>query len=189
MAYLFVVEGRAVFPNPETLLISPFKEIWGRDKTKEKEKALEELTYIEFVSSMRRSNPYRQYSETEKESKVREDVITDPKWTPDSKVLLGIKKIEQFQKEASTTYSYYIAAKKALEKVAQFYMTFDMSERNPKTNVPIFKAADITRALDNTDKTLGNLKGLEKKVEEELYEEVKRQSGKEISFFAKRESM
>ena len=31
MAFLFQVTDRAVFPNAETLLISPFKDIWERD--------------------------------------------------------------------------------------------------------------------------------------------------------------
>ena len=34
MAYLFKVEGKTVYPNDEVLLISPFKEIWERDKSK-----------------------------------------------------------------------------------------------------------------------------------------------------------
>ena len=37
MAYLFQINGRAVFPNAETILISPFKDIWERDLSKDKE--------------------------------------------------------------------------------------------------------------------------------------------------------
>ena len=36
MAFLFIVSEKSVFPNPETLLISPFKDIWARDKGKKK---------------------------------------------------------------------------------------------------------------------------------------------------------
>ena len=38
MAYLFEVQEKTVIPNTETLLLSPFKEIWERDKSKKKSK-------------------------------------------------------------------------------------------------------------------------------------------------------
>jgi len=71
MAFLFTVTEKTVFPNAETLLISPFKDIWERDKTKQKIYALEELAYIEFMTSMKKSNPYRQYPETQKGKYVK----------------------------------------------------------------------------------------------------------------------
>ena len=63
MAFLFQVTDRAVFPNPETLLISPFKDIWERDESTNKTVAIQEFAYIEFMTSMLKSNPYRQYPE------------------------------------------------------------------------------------------------------------------------------
>ena len=59
MAYLFKIEGKAVFPNEETLLIEPFKSIWERDTSKNKEYALEDFAYIEFITSLLKTNPYR----------------------------------------------------------------------------------------------------------------------------------
>ena len=189
MAFLFTVTEKTVFPTAETLLISPFKEIWKRDKTKEKYAALEEFAYVEFISSMRKSNPYRQYSERMKESKVRGAVITREGWEPDELIKKAIHKVQQFQKEASTTYSYYMAAKKAAEKMQDFFNEVDITAVNEKTLNPIYKPRDITSALNDTEKVLSNLKTLEKKVEEELYEETKNRSNKEISFFADPESL
>lgn len=190
MAFLFTVTEKTVFPNPETLLISPFKDIWKRDKSKDKYNALEEFAYIEFMSSMKKSNPYRQYPEREKESKVRLAVITDRKdWSPDELVREGIAMVKRFHKEASTTYNYYMAAKKAAEKMQDFFMEVDINAVNEKTLNPIYKPRDITSALNDTEKVLSNLKTLEKKVEEELYEETKNRSNKEISFFADPESL
>lgn len=188
MAYLFTVEGRAVAPNTETLLISPFKEIWERDKTVNKDIATEEFTYIEFMVSMKKSNPYRQYDESLKEQKIREDLISQEGWEPDDLIIEGIKKLKKFQEEASTTYNYYIGAKTAAEKMKNFFLEVDINERHPKTNMPIYKPGDITRALNDTEKVLNNLKSLEKKVEEELYESAKTMGNKEISPFAMKSS-
>lgn len=189
MAFLFEITGKNVFPNAETLLISPFKEIWARDKSKEKYDALEEFAYIEFMASMRKSNPYRQYGKDLKESKIRQAVITREDWEPDELIKKAIHKMHEFQTEASTTYNYYIAAKTAAEKMQEFFNEVDVTAVNPKTLNPIYKPRDITSALNDTEKVLSNLKSLEKKVEEELYEQTKNRSNKEISFFADPESL
>lgn len=189
MAYLFEVNERIVFPNAETLLISPFKEIWERDESNTKETALKELTYIEFMSSMKKSNPYRQYPNDKKHEVLKQDIIQDVQWIPDSLIYEAITKIQLFQQEASITYSYYMAAKRAAEKMKSFFMNFDITERNEKTGNPIYKPRDITSSLNDTGRVLTELKNLEKKVEEELYEDSKMRSDKQISPFADRNSM
>ena len=189
MAVLFIIEGKAVIPNPETLLISPFKEIWKRDKSKGKENAIEEFAYVEFMSSMRKTNPYRQYPQERKDGVIREAVITQDDWQPDELVIGAIHKIDRFQKDGSTTYSYYMAAKKAVEKMKDFFNEVDITAINEKTFSPLYKPRDITSALNDTEKVLSNLKALEKKVEEELYEETKSRANKQISPFANPDSL
>jgi len=189
MAFLFIVSEKSVFPNPETLLISPFKDIWARDKSKKKIKALEELAFVEFMTSMKKSNPYRQYKTGIKEQKIREAIITQKNWAPDELIHEAMQQVIQFHREASTTYNYYMAAKRAAEKMQNFFMEVDITAVNEKTMNPLYKPRDITSALNDTEKVLSNLKSLEKKVEEELYEETKNRSNKEISFFADPESL
>lgn len=184
MAHLFIINNKTVFPNPETLLIEPFKSIWERDKTKGKQTAIKELTYIEFVSSFKKSNPYRQYPEDKKREVLKEEIIKDVNWEPDKLIFEGIEKIKTLQEEASTTYGYYLDAKFAAEKMRKFFREFDINERNMKSGNPIYKPRDITSAINDTEKTLSNLKALEKKVEEELYEETKTKADKQISPFA-----
>lgn len=181
MAFLFIVENKAVAPNPETLLIEPFKTIWERDKTPNKVDATEDFTYIEFITSLKKSNPYRQYPEDKKHEVLMEEIITRDSWVPDGLIQEAIRKIEVFQKEASTTYNYYMAAKIAAEKMQEFFRDVDINERNEKTMNPIYKPRDVTSALNDTEKVLTNLKALEKKVEEEVYETTKNRSDKQIS--------
>jgi hypothetical protein len=189
MSFLFKIEGKLIFPNEETLLIEPFKTIWKRDKSKNKEFAIEDFAYIEFMTSMKKSNPYKQYPEERKEKVILEEIITRKDWTPDDLIKEGIDKLIKFQKEASTTYNYYIAAKTAAEGMQKFFLEVDVTEVNEKTRNPIYKPRDITSALNDTEKVLSNLKALEKKVEEELYEETKNRSDKQISPFANRNSL
>lgn len=185
MAFLFLVENKVVIPNTETLMIEPFASIWQRDTSPNKWEATEDFAYIEFMSSMKKTNPYRQYPENRKHDIIVQAVITREKWKPDRLIAQALKKIQEFQSEASTTYSYYMAAKKAAENLKDFFSTVDINrDVNPKTGLPIYKPKDITGALNDTEKVLANLKNLEKKVEEELYEEEKIRSDKKISPFA-----
>ena len=130
---------------------------------------------------MKKSNPFRQYPENKKHDVIKDAVIFVEDWQPDTLVLQAIESIRQFQIEASTTYSYYMSAKRAAEKMQDFFNEVDVGERNFKTGNPIYKPRDITSALNDTEKVLANLKALEKKVEEELYEETKSRANKQVS--------
>lgn len=181
MSYLFEIQGNAVMPKAETLLVEPFKSIWKRDKSKNKAHAIEDFAYIEFMTSVMSSNPYSQYPDNRKSPQIIKEVITREGWEPDELIFKGMKYINKIQTEGSTTYQYYMAAKKAAENMKDFFNTVDIKELNPKTFNPIYKPRDITAALNDTQKVLANLKGLEKKVEEELYDEVKSRANKQVS--------
>jgi len=183
MAYLFEVTDKIAFPNVETLLISPFKEIWERDTSHEKKVAIQELAYVEFMTSMKKSNPYKEYPEDRKEEVIRKAIIKEEKWEPDELVKAAMEAVIKFQKDASATYNYYISAKIAAEKMQNFFLEVNITERNAK-DMPIYKPRDITSALNDTEKVLTNLKSLQKKVEEELYEESRIRGDKKISPFA-----
>ena len=189
MSLLFIVEDKKVSPHTETLLIFPFKEIWERDESPNKENAMEEFAYIEFVSSMKKSNPYAGYEEVQKREKVKEHIITRNEWEPDTLVEEAIVKCKSFQHEASPTYSYYMAAKLGANKMQTFFNTFDMNEKNERSGNPIYKPKDITQALNDTAKVLENLNTMKEKVEQELFESTRMKGQKEISPFANPESL
>lgn len=182
MAFLFIVENNVAKPNIETLLISPFKEIWERDKTKTKEIAINEFTYIELMVSKKKSNPYAGYTDEQRAQKLKE-VLFDITWNPDRLIEQGLAKYVEFQKEASLTYSYYISVCNAAEKMKTFFDTFDMNERNERTGLPIHRPSDIVRALNETDKVLQNLNAIKEKVEQELFEQTKTKGNKQINPF------
>lgn len=181
MAFLFVVESGVAKPNTETLLIEPFKTIWERDKSKYKELANKELTFIEFMSSKKKTNPYAGYEDGIRYERLMETMPEG--WTMDKHVEKGLIKIKDFQIEASPTYQYYLSAQRAAEKMRGFFNTFDINERNERNGNPVYKPSDITRALNDTDKVLQNLNSLKEKVEQELFEETKTRGNKTINVF------
>lgn len=184
MAYLFEVVNKIVVPTDEVLQVPPFKEIWERDKSPKKEVAIQEFTYMEFMTSSLATNPYRGYSEDKKEAVVRREVIKEKNWKPDKLIEEGMEKIITLQTEGSSTYSLYMSAIKAKDKLESFFNNFDMEEKNERSGNPIYKPRDITIAIQDLDKTIMSLKSLEKKVEEDLFEVAKIRGQKKISEFA-----
>ena len=187
MAYLFKVENQRVIPVTETLLISPFKEIWERDTDSRKGTAILEFTYIEFVSSELKSNPYKGYETDKRKLKIKREIMPQG-WEPDNLIQKAIERIEEFQKEASSNYSLYKDALIGKEKLQRFLREFNLDERT-RTNALILKPGDVTKTLLEIDKVATSLNSLEKKVEEDLYETVRMRANKEISIFAKPEHM
>lgn len=188
MAYLFIVEGAAVIPTPETLEISPFKEIWERDESPNKETARAEFKYIEFMTSVLKTNPYKGYDDKRKEEEVRLSVGFSPKRRIDKLMKDAMQAIREFQIGASENYQYYLSAKRAVDKMRIFNNTFDLTAVNPKTLNLLLKPKDVTNALKDTEAILANFEALKSKVEEEVYAKAKVRSDKKISPFAKKSS-
>ena len=188
MAFLFQINDKSLFPNPETLLIEPFKSIWARDRTSKKSYAIEDFSYIEFMSSMKKSNPYKDYPADRKHDVIVYEVITRDDWEIDELIQAGIKKLEELQKEGSTNYRYYIAAKCAVEKMENFFLEVDLNDVNEKGAL-LYKPKDITTALNDTERVMTGLNSLKKKVEEEVYETTKTRAAKVISPFANPNSL
>lgn len=189
MAYLFKIEGKVVQPTEEALMINPFKQIWERDKSKGKEIALKEFAFIEFSVSLLASNPYKGYSESIREGIIIDELFGKDKWKPDDIVKEGQKKLDKFQIEASQSYSLYRSSIKAKDNLVEFLENIDLSDKNLKTGLPIYKPKELTSALLDVDKVTTSLDLLKRKVEEELFESTKTKGQKEISIFAKVESL
>lgn len=182
MALLFIVENGVAKPSTEALLLSPYKEIWERDRLKDKPQAIKEFTYIEFMVSQLETNPFNGYAD-----EVRHDILKsklfNEEWKPDKLIEQGMAELETFQREGSATYSYYISVLKASQKMKNFFDSFDMNEKNERTGLPIYKPSDITRAMIDTDKVLQNIHSMKRKVEQEVFEQTKTKGNKSINPF------
>ena len=66
MSHVFVIQGSVVNPTPEILMVQPFNIIWERDEDVNKVFAKQEFAYAEFMVSMMKSNPYRDYADKRK---------------------------------------------------------------------------------------------------------------------------
>ena len=185
MAYLFDVVKNTVVPTTTVLLISPFKEIWENNS---KDKAIAIFSYIEFMASHKKTNPYKGYPPQRRKEKLIEKLFPDGDFVEDDLIKNGIRQLEEFQTEASEALQLYIAVQDSIFKAKVYYDTLDLSERD-KTGKPVHKMTDYLKSIKELSSSLGSLKSLREKVEEDLYEESKYKGGKKVGHFAKLESI
>ena len=183
MAYLFVIENNVAKPNVETLLIDPFNKIWERDKSKDKSQAIKEFTYIEFMVSKKKTNPYTGYDPEARKKELGKLLFNDPDYQEDHLIIEGLAKLEKFQTEASSAYTFLLAAETAANKLKDFFLNFDLNERNTRTGMPLYKPKDISGAINDSEQNIRTLHNLKEKVEQELFEAVKTRSNKQINPF------
>ena len=82
---LFKYEGYKITISEEALLLRPFKAIWKRDKSQNKEKALMELGFIYFFCDIRSDYQYIVDEDARKES-IKEGEGLPKNWEPDAAV-------------------------------------------------------------------------------------------------------
>lgn len=163
---LKIVDG-IVYPDDKILMIEPFSSIWNRDKSKNKEVALKDFKYIEFMVSPFNNNPYKDLVKEDRSKRIKEEVLLDVNYKEDKLVLSAIDLYEKWLKEYSISYKFLISAKKAANEVIEFLNNVDLNERT-KSGTPVYKPSDITKALSDINSALKNINELEKNVFEEI---------------------
>lgn len=93
---LFTYEGYKLTISPEALVLKPFKQIWDRDKSKNKEKAIQELGFIYFFCDIRSDYQYI-VNEADRELAIKEGEGLPQSWKPDVKVKEAIEFYNSFK--------------------------------------------------------------------------------------------
>lgn len=181
MVEIFEMHNSHVTPVKELLLVSPFKELWERDKSKHKETAIREFSYICFLVSPRKSNPYAGYHIDVKKQKIIEGIWKE-EWEPDELIEEGVALYKEWLESASPSMRYFSAVKAGIEETINFFESVDFNERTDK-GVPVYKIGEVIAALKSANEVLKSMTDLQDRVEQELYESSKTKAGKEINLF------
>ena len=93
---LLKYEGYKVVIEPELLTLKPFKQIWTRDKTVNKDKALAEIAFIYFMTDPRSDYQYL-VDDKERMEAIKEGEGLPPKWEPDRIVTEAMEFYKSFK--------------------------------------------------------------------------------------------
>jgi hypothetical protein len=96
MMKLLKYEGYKVVIEPELLTLKPFKQIWTRDKTVNKDKALAEIAFIYFMTDPRSDYQYL-VDDKERMKAIKEGEGLPPKWEPDKIVTEAMEFYKSFK--------------------------------------------------------------------------------------------
>nr|DAF16352.1 MAG TPA: hypothetical protein [Crassvirales sp.] len=100
MIKLFKYEGYQVTIEPEALMLKPFKAIYNRDKSKNKNTAMQELAYIYFMTDPRSDYQYLTDADDRSKAIIEGEGMADT-WKPDNLVLAAIDFYKSFNPTSS----------------------------------------------------------------------------------------
>ena len=141
--------------SPLLVTLEPFKKIIDRDKTKNKEMAIKEISFIAFFADIRSDYMYI----VNDEERARE-LVNDLELPKNWKIDATIKQAIEFYTSRSTTVnsSIYKSACKAAIDISNYLNKTDilLSERDENGKV-VTDISKITSALEKVPKIMANL--------------------------------
>ena len=95
MKNLIEIKNGLLTISPEALIIKEFKNLWTRDRSPKKEKALKELAYIYHSADYQ--SIYRNYHIDTRDNKIKLDIFGDRNYNLDIQVVEAIDKYQSLQ--------------------------------------------------------------------------------------------
>ena len=175
---LFRYEGYKLHISEEAFVLKPFKEIWNRDKSKNKDKALQELGYIYFMSDPRSDYQYI-VDEEERAKAIKEGEGIDSKWKPDNKVIEAMKFYKTFKPVSALLLE---DTRIAVDKLRQLLRNIDLTEVDDKGK-PIYTLNTITATIKQIPSLVKDLDEAEKAIAKEIMESDKVRGAQEKSMY------
>ncbi len=171
--------------DPLAYSLIPFKKLWDRDKSKSKERAKKEFSFIFFTTDYK-SDFYNIPSPEKREEEVIKHIFGEKSWEPDK----VIREAQEFYKERQKTFSLILLddAILGISNLSKHLrnVNFDEVEIDEKAGVPkpkydIKKYADTIKQIPAI---LDALKVLEEAVRKEQDSDNRLRGGREKGMYA-----
>lgn len=165
MIKLFKRDGYEIKVEPEALLLKPFKKIWNRDRSKDKNRAMQELGFIYFVCDPRSDYQYLVDLDTRMES-VKQGEGLPNEWTPDQVV----KEAMEFYSSFKPTSALLLEdTRVAVDKLREHLKNMDFNEVDDKGK-PKYTLNTITSTIKQIPELIKGLDEAEKAVTSDIRE-------------------
>ena len=162
MIKLFKYEGYKMVIEPEALLLKPFKQIWQRDRTQNKDKAMMELGFIYFFCDPRSDYQYLTDEEQRKQA-IKEGEGLPEKWEPDKVVLNAM----EFYNSFKPTSAFLLEdTRYAVDKLRKLLRDIDLTKTDDKGK-PIYTLNTITATIKQVPLLVKDLDDAERAISKE----------------------
>lgn len=173
-----IKDGKVIFA-PQALALKPFKVLWTRDKSKDKYKAIAELSYVFYFCDYR--SDFRDIVDEEtRHDQIMSVIDLEKNWKIDSKVQDCIELYYKLQE--SIAIQSLNAAKVGLDKVNKFILNVDLDERDDKGR-PIYNPNVIDNSVSKIHTRLEQLLKVEEEVKKQIESKTDNQGTMTPSMF------
>lgn len=162
---LFKYEAYKVVISEEALALKPFKVLWNRDRTVNKDKAISELSYVYFMEDP--ASDYQYLVDRDERSKaIIEGEGLDSKWKPDKAVIEAM----EFYASFKTTSALILEdTRYAANNLRKSLRNIDLEAVDDKGK-PIYTVASIISAIKQVPQLVKELAEAERSVAREMAE-------------------
>jgi hypothetical protein len=161
---LFLMDGNKIVINPKALFIPELSDLYKRDTSAGKKKALKEFAYIYFMSDYQAE--YNSYG-LAKDKQVAIDIIQNRNYKPDPMVK---KAIEKYNKLQTTRSMHYLTSiRNRVDKIIAFLDKAEIENKgiDEKYKNPFITIDKVSKVLNEMESVIEKLEKWEKKVFEE----------------------
>ena len=162
MMRLLKYEGYKVVIDPEILVLKPFRDLWKRDRTKEKERALLEIAFIYFMVDPRSDYQYLT-DEGQRKQAIKEGEGLPEKWEPEKVVLAAMDFYNSFKPTSALLLE---DTRYAVDKLRKLLRDIDLTQTDDKGK-PIYTLNTITATIKQVPSLVKDLDDAEKAIAKE----------------------
>lgn len=160
---LFKYEGYQLHISEEAMLLTPFKTIWKRDKTRDKTIALQELGYIYFMEDPR--SDYQTFVDRDvRDQQIRIGQGMKEGWKPD-KVVQEAQKFYASFKSSSALLAEDLRF--AMDKLRIYIKEINLAATDDKGK-PLYTLNSYTTALNQIPKLIVSLDEAERAIARDI---------------------
>lgn len=178
MIRLFKYENYKVTISEEAILLKPFKAIWNRDRTKSKDRALDELGFIYFFCDPRSDYQYLT-DETERKKAIKEGEGLPEKWEPDKLVLDAMDFYNSFKPTSALLLE---DTRYAVDKLRKLLKDINLEDKDDKGK-PVYTLNTITATIKQIPSLIKDLDEAEKTLTSEMMQKGRMRGQGEKTIF------
>jgi hypothetical protein len=175
---LLKFEGYKVIISPEALALTPFKKIWNRDRSANKNRAIAEISYIYFMADPRSDYQYIIDEESRKAS-IKEGEGLPNDWEPDNLVLEAMEFYKTFKPASALLLE---DTRVAVDKLRTLLREIDLGALDDKGK-PIYTLNTITATIKQIPTLVKDLNEAEAAIAKEIAQSNKVRGAQEKAMY------
>lgn len=183
---LFEVINGKVRPSAHALMVDPYKTMWEKDESEDKGEAINVFSYVEFLLSPKRSNPFFGYDEKIKGKEIKKRLWQDENYQSDLYSSLEMIRLVDYYKtdleNASPSYGTLLDALVTAHNTREHLKGIDLNATTMSGTL-LLKPRDVLSALKEVPDVIKTLEETRDRVIAELKESAKSRNNREIGFF------